>query len=356
MVTPEAQKGAQNPDGIIEYIATVRNNGFQTDTFQLNTAGNTFPAEILDETCTTVITHTSALAAGETEDVCVRVTVPVSATDFQLDNLKLKVKSTSDDTVKAEATMGTYAILDDILLVDQDGDIPDVQSYYTTALNTYGAAYDIWDLGEDDVLPKNMLNAHVKVVWYTGNTYPGPLIPYEGELADFLDNDGRLFMSGQDILDQAAGTTAFVHDYLHIDWDGSEDQNDKATSNVKGVGGNPVSGSIGTVPIDHSVLGAAFEDQLTLIAPAAAAFTDDDDEIDAHTLDVDGYKVMFLAFPFESYGSASQKATLMTNALNWFTPAQSKATVKPAKAEKIGKNGKVKSGKHAGQGGNKKND
>ena len=27
-------------------------------------------------------------------------------------------------------------------------------------------------------------------------------------------------MSGQDILDQAAGTTAFVHDYLHIDWDG----------------------------------------------------------------------------------------------------------------------------------------
>ena len=35
-------------------------------------------------------------------------------------------------------------------------------------------------------------------------------------------------MSGQDILDQAAGTTDFVHDYLHIDWDGTEIQNDKA--------------------------------------------------------------------------------------------------------------------------------
>ena len=37
-------------------------------------------------------------------------------------------------------------------------------------------------------------------------------------------------MSGQDILDQAAGTTPFVHDYLHITWDGTETQNDKATT------------------------------------------------------------------------------------------------------------------------------
>ena len=42
-------------------------------------------------------------------------------------------------------------------------------------------------------------------------------------------------MSGQDILDQAAGTTAFVHDYLHIAWDGTEVQNDKA--NRRGHGG-----------------------------------------------------------------------------------------------------------------------
>ena len=46
----------------------------------------------------------------------------------------------------------------------------------------------------------------------------------------FLDGGGRLLMSGQDILDQAAGTTAFVHDYLHVDWDGTETQNDKATA------------------------------------------------------------------------------------------------------------------------------
>ena len=52
-------------------------------------------------------------------------------------------------------------------------------------------------------------------------------------------------MSGQDILDQAAGTTPFVQNYLHIDWDGTETQNDKATDAVHSVTGNPVTDGIG---------------------------------------------------------------------------------------------------------------
>ena len=31
-----------------------------------------------------------------------------------------------------------------------------------------------------------------------------------------------------------------------------------------------------------------------------------------------GYKVVFLAFPFEAYGSAADKAALMGRALTWF--------------------------------------
>ena len=30
------------------------------------------------------------------------------------------------------------------------------------------------------------------------------------------------------------------------------------------------------------------------------------------------YKVVFLAFPFEAYGSAGDKADLMTRTLDWF--------------------------------------
>src|SRR4029079_19025626 len=137
------------------------------------------------------------------------------------------------------------------------------------------AQFDEWDLNVNSQLPTNYLNAHTNVIWFTGGSYPGPLLPYETQLSGYLDGGGHLFLDGWDILDQAAGTTAFVHDYLHVDWDGTEVQNDKATDAVHSVTGNPVTDGIGSVPIDHSVLSAAFEDQITPIAPATAAFTDD---------------------------------------------------------------------------------
>ena len=59
------------------------------------------------------------------------------------------------------------------------------------------------------------MKAHKDIVWFTGQSYPDPLGPYEDNLAAFLDNGGRLFMSGQDILDQAAGTAPFLSTYLH---------------------------------------------------------------------------------------------------------------------------------------------
>ena len=78
---------------------------------------------------------------------------------------------------------------------------------------------------------------------------------------------------------------------------------------------------IGAVPIDHTVLGATFEDQITPIAPATPAFTADNappDNIDALTVADGAYKVEFLAFPFEAYGTAAQKVDLMTRTLDWF--------------------------------------
>jgi hypothetical protein len=74
------------------------------------------------------------------------------------------------------------------------------------------------------------------------------------------------------------------------------------------------------VTIDHSVLGAAFEDRITPIDPAAAAFTDDTGATDALTVDAGTYKVVFLAFPLEAYGDAAAKADLMTRTFAFFGP------------------------------------
>jgi hypothetical protein len=301
------------------FIEHVTNEGYLSDHYNVSTSGGSWSSAVYDATCTTPITSTPTVQAGGTADVCVKMAVPASAAERDTNGTTFTATSATDSSVTGSATLTGIAAARDTLVVDNDTNDPvDSAPYYEDALQANGIDYGYWDLLQDPQLPQSYLTAHQNVVWFTGNSYPAPLGPYERELTAFLNGGGRLLMSGQDILDQAAGTTPFVHDYLHIDWDGSERQNDKPTSAVNSVAGNPVTDGIGSVPIDHSVLGATFEDQVTPIDPATAAFTDDNAQDDALTVADGGYKVMFLAFPFEAYGSAAQKADLMHRAFTWF--------------------------------------
>ena len=99
-------------------------------------------------------------------------------------------------------------------------------------------------------------------------------------------------------------------------WDGTETQNDKPTDNVTGVAGTLTDG-VGTVPIDHTVLGAAYEDRITPNGGAITIFVDDSAQADALSF-AGTYKVAFLAFPLEAYGSAAQKADLIGRAFSFF--------------------------------------
>ena len=54
-----------------------------------------------------------------------------------------------------------------------------MQSYYTAALTAAGVPFSTWDLAADSNLPLNYTKAFKNVVWFTGNSYPAPLGPYE---------------------------------------------------------------------------------------------------------------------------------------------------------------------------------
>jgi uncharacterized repeat protein (TIGR01451 family) len=316
-MVPAEQTGAARVGNAASYHVDLTNGGYQPDTYAM-TSTTTWPATAYDPTCTTPLTTTATVQPGDTLDVCIKVSVPASAANGATAATTVTATSSADASVSASAKLTTIAVAVDTLVVDEDLGGPNVQQYYEDALTANGAQFSYWDLSVDPNIPQTLLNAHKNVVWFTGNAYPGPITPYESELATFLDGGGRLFMSGQDILDQAAGTTAFVHNYLHINWDGTERQNDKATTAVHGVAGSPVSDGIGAVPLDHTVLNATFEDQITPLAPAAPAFTDDTTATDALSVSAGAYKVVFLAFPFEAYGSAAQKADLMHRVLTYF--------------------------------------
>jgi uncharacterized repeat protein (TIGR01451 family) len=317
-LTPASQSEQDRPGSTIDYPMHVKNLGFNDDSYDVTATGS-FPSALFQADCSTPLGGTvGPLTPGQTADFCVAVTIPGDATNNQKDDTTVTATSVGDPSVSASATITSTAAAASTLLVDEDGDAPDVQSLYADALTAANIEFNTVDLRAHPSLPSEFLNSFTNVVWFTGNSYPGPITPYEPQLSSFLDNGGRLFMSGQDILDQEAGTTAFVHDYLHIDWDGSEDQNDKGTDVVNGVAGNPVTDGIGEVTLDHEVLGAEFEDQITPIDPAASAFTDETDATDGLTVDTGTYRVVFIAFPFEAYGDAAAKTDLMTRVFSFF--------------------------------------
>ena len=315
-VKPAAQTGGSQAGGSQTYTVHVKNLGFTTDSYSLSSTSGAFAVSFYDSTCTTAETTTASLIAGATADVCVKVSVPGGTADGTSETATVTATSVGSSAVSGSADITTIAVTVDTLLVDDDGNGPDVQGFYTAALHDAGISFDVWDLHTNPTLPIKYMEAFKHIVWFTGNSYPGPIQPYERNLTAYLDSGGQLFISGHDLLDQAAGTTAFVKNYLHVDWDGSETQNDKETAAVHGVAGSLTDG-VGAVPLDHSVLGAAFEDQITPNDGATAVFTDDTGADDGLSFS-GGYKVVFIAFPLEAYGTATQKADLVTRVFTFF--------------------------------------
>jgi hypothetical protein len=303
----------------VKYTVSLKNLGYRTDSYTMTSSGGTYTVTILDSTCTAPLTTTPSVIAGASTSVCVKVDVPAGAASGDFSTSTITATSVGSPAVSSSGTVKTIAVTVDTLLVDGDGNAPNVQSYYTTALTSAGVQFSTWDLATDANLPAKYMTAFKNIVWFTGNSYPGPITRYEAGLAGFLDGGGHLFMSGQDLLDQGAGRTDFVHDYLHITWDGTETQNDKATASVTGVVANPVTSTIGTVAIDKTVLGNTFMDRITPNGTASAAFTDDASQPDALTFS-GTYKVVFLAFPFEEYGTASDKSSLVSRVMTFFAP------------------------------------
>jgi uncharacterized repeat protein (TIGR01451 family) len=321
-VAPATQTNGAHDGSSASYHLTLTHLGFKSDSYTMSSSGGTFPVSFFDSSCTAPLTATPTIGPGASTSVCAKVAVPAGTADSATSTATVKATSVGSPSVSGSASIKTIAVNVDTLVVDDDSFVPassnnvDVNSYYTSALTANNIKFQVWDLGADKNLPSDYLNAFKNVVWFTGNSYPSPIAPYESELKTYLDNGGHLFLSGQDLLDQAGGTTSFVHDYLHVTWDGSENQNDKATSNVHEVTGTLTAGT-GTVPLDSTVLGNKFMDEITPNGTASAIFTDDASQPDG--LSFSGtYKVVFISFAMEEYGTAAQKADLMNRVFTFF--------------------------------------
>ena len=174
-VAPASQIDGARLGETVTFPVTITNKGYNDDSFAVATSGSTFPTSVLDASCTSPLSTTASVAPGATATVCVSVDIPADAASNSTSTATVTATSMGDPSQTASATTTAIAVGVDTLVVDEDGNSPDVQSYYTNALDANGVSYDVWDLSANSTLPLNYLTAHTTVVWFTGNAYPDPI-------------------------------------------------------------------------------------------------------------------------------------------------------------------------------------
>jgi len=111
---------------------------------------------------------------------------------------------------------------DKILLIDDDGG-DFYETYYVQTLQTLGFAFDIQTVPLNSDGPDiSKLNQYKLVIWFTGREFTNTLTSVDQlNLQTYLNNAGRLFITGQDIgydivtVQGLGGPGSFYQNYLH---------------------------------------------------------------------------------------------------------------------------------------------
>ena len=189
-----------------------------------------------------------------------------------------------------------------ILLVDDDGNSPDVQSYYRVALDTLGYGYYVWDVAVNGSPTAADLLGFPMVLWFTGSPYSSTFTAANEEaVAAYLDAGGNFFLSSQDYL-YDMGLTAFGESYLHI---GSY-KDDVGQASVTGLN---VFAGLGPYTLTYPF--TDYADKVIPDAQALEAFVGPKDNTGISYAGAT-FKTVFLGFPLEAVPLEGRTAILST--------------------------------------------
>ena len=203
-----------------------------------------------------------------------------------------------------------------ILVVDDDNG-ENYETYYSVSLNALDLFHDIWDESQAVITADELLRYDV-VIWETGTETSDQLtVDEQAALQVYLDCAKNLMISSQNLGEEIGGTP-FYTDYLHA----QHEIDDVNNFFVDGIEGDPISG--GTNLILIGTIGAGNSDSPSAISPlgcAEAVYTYQGvTDIGAIKCDFD-YQIVYFAFPFEAISgmaNTTSRDTIMNNVLNWF--------------------------------------
>jgi hypothetical protein len=230
--------------------------------------------------------------------------------------------------------------------------------YYAEALDNLGYAYDVWDCGLRGNIDGDTLNQYLDgiVIWSTPDWgYIGYSETLDN-LTSYLDNGGKLFISGQDI-GWNIGWSSFYQDYLHARYV----QDNIGLYCLNGTAGDPITdGLYVCISGDYGANNQYSPDEIDPISPAQTIFFYDTEATaplspirepvmptgrgapgeysmqrgpgttiiessgsGALRVDTGVYKVVYFAFGFEAINCAADRATVMQRVLRWLgAPAE----------------------------------
>ena len=179
-----------------------------------------------------------SLASGETSTntgTPISITVP---NDFRSQTVDFDVDIMAESgTYHWTSTMSLAIGSPHFLVVDDDrGGNREV--FYADALDALREVYAEWDVNAKGVPPLDTLMDYPIVFWFTGDSNSvSPTVDGVNVIKSYLDNDGRLFLTGQDIAEnlQERGDGDFLGSYIGISYDGKE-----SFAAMQGVIGDPI--------------------------------------------------------------------------------------------------------------------
>ena len=244
-------------------------------------------------------------------------------TDTSTSSLTLSIEITTDGNYQYHKELDLPIGQRDILIVNDDQPSSSSQiSYYTQALDSLQKSYDIWDTSTQGTPGVNERSYPV-IIWYTGEAVQNVLISEEQLfLQNYLDNGGRLFLTGQnigyDLVEQQNGIS-FFENYLHANYV-MNNSNDYA---LNGIPGDPIGADQTFIILGSGGANNQNSPDVITTIPFAqtAIFYDSTNQTEQAAVYISGHhSLVYFAFGWEGINDAGEakRVEVMQRILDWF--------------------------------------
>ena len=213
----------------------------------------------------------------------------------------------------------------DILLFDAD-EVSDYIGYYIDPLDLLGITFHFAERNNGDMLPASRMDElnYPVAIWFTGDLTESVITDTdEDSLLSFLDAGGRLFLTGQNIVENLSTTSRLLTDYLQVSYGG-----ESFTTDAREVESNPITSGVGIFLLTGTG-GANNQTSLDILNPtgsskAALYYSSSGENVAALSVEntLSGSKLFLTGFGFEGIvdnnNLFSKPSDLMARVLNWF--------------------------------------